>query len=269
MVPSNNNRTVLITGASAGIGRAFAEVWAEAGFNLFLTARREGRLQEIAHQLQSEQDIQIDILPMDLINPDAPKMIHQHCLDNNIHIDALVNNAGYGDVGEFEKINWDSHQDFLQVMVNAVVHLTYLFLPGMIKKKYGRIINIASMAPFMPLSKKAGLYSPAKIFQIKFSESIQIQYFDKGIYCSAVCPGLTRSEMHEVPNNAPNWLWMNSRTVAQQGFDAVMKGKTLIINGTLNKIFVFLAKFIPEKTTMFLWDLMEYLSKIVLKIHPF
>ena len=112
-------------------------------------------------------------------------------------------------------------------------------------------------------------YIVLRKYFIKFSESIQIQYFDKGIYCSAVCPGLTRTEMHEVPNNAPNWLWMDSRTVAQQGFNGVMKGKTLIINGTLNNFFVILAKFIPEKTTMFLWDLMEYLSKIVLKIHPF
>ena len=100
-------------------------------------------------------------------------------------------------------------------------------------KKYGRIINLASVAPFMPLSG-GGLYSPTKIFQIKFAESIQIQYLDKGIYCSAVCPGLTRTEMHEIPSNLPNWLWMDSRTVAQQGFNGVMKGKTLIINGTLN-----------------------------------
>ena len=84
MALSNNNRTVLITGASAGIGRAFAEVWAEAGFNLLLTARREDRLQEIAHQLQSEQDVKVDILPMDLADPEAPNMIHQHCLDNKI-----------------------------------------------------------------------------------------------------------------------------------------------------------------------------------------
>jgi len=264
MTPSNNKKTVLITGASAGIGRAFAEVWAEAGFNLLLTARREDRLQEIAHQLQSEQDVQVNIIPMDLADPEAPKKIHQHCLDNNIHIDALINNAGYGMSGEFEQMNWESHQNFLQVMVNAVVQLTYLFLPGMIQKKYGRIINLASMAPYLPSPSMAGLYSPVKIFQIKFSESIQIQYLDKGIYCSAVCPGLTRSEfheaagMHEVVASAPKWLWMDSRTVAQQGFDAVMKGKTLIINGKLNKAFVILAKFIPENLTR---SVAQYLSK--------
>ena len=259
----NQKKTVLITGASAGIGRAFAGVWAEAGFDLVLTARREARLEEIADELKVHDGIKVYTLPMDLADPEAPSKIHQYCVDKEIHIDALVNNAGYGNPGNFEEISWKSHQDFLQVMVTAVTELTYLFLPGMMQRQYGRIINLASLAPFIPSPVMAGLYSPVKIYQIKFSESVHIQYHQKNIYCSAVCPGLTYSEFHEAAGmhevkSAPEWMWMDARTVAEQGLDAVMKGKSLIINGSLNKFFAVLSKVIPKKVTR---SIAMYLSK--------
>ena len=254
MTELHQNKTVLIPGASAGIGKAFADVWAEAGFNLVLTARREARLVEIANELKTRNGIEVYTLPMDLADPQAPSKIYQYCVDKEIHIDALVNNAGYGPRGKFEEISWDSHQNFIQVMVSAVVKLTHLFLPGMIRNNYGRIINLASIAPLIPSPVMAGLYSPVKIFQIKFSESIHLQYQDRGIYCSAVCPGLTRSEFHEAAGmhevmNAPKWMWMEARTVAEQGFVAVMKGKGFIINGSLNKFFAILSKVIPKRVT--------------------
>ena len=254
MTELHQNKTVLITGASAGIGKAFADVWAEAGFNLILTARREARLVEIANELKTRNGIEVYTLPMDLADPQAPSKIYQYCVDKGIHVDALVNNAGYGPRGKFEEISWDSHQDFIQVMVSAVVKLTHLFLPGMIRNNYGRIINLASIAPLIPSPVMAGLYSPVKIFQIKFSESIHLQYQDRGIYCSAVCPGLTRSEFHEAAGmhevmNAPKWMWMEARTVAEQGFVAVMKGKGFIINGSLNQFFAILSKVIPKRVT--------------------
>ena len=259
----NQKKTVLITGASAGIGRAFADVWAEAGFNIVLTARREDRLLEIADEIRAHNDIEVYTIPMDLADPEAPSKIHQYCVDKGINIDALVNNAGYGNPGKFEEISWESHQDFLQVMVTAVTELTYLFLPGMVERQYGRIINLASLAPFIPSPVMAGLYSPVKIYQIKFSESIHIQYLDQNIHCSAVCPGLTYSEFHEAAGmhevgSAPKWMWMDARTVAEQGFVAVMKGKGLIINGSLNKFFAVLSKVIPRKIIR---SIALYLSK--------
>ena len=250
----NTNKTVLITGASSGIGEAFARVFFDEEFDLVLTARRLDRLEKLAEELRSKKTGNIYVFAADLSDPESPKKILEYCSVNNIHIDALVNNAGYGNSGKFEEASWQSHQDFLQLMVTAVTELTYLFLPGMIEKKYGRIINLASLAPFIPSPDMAGLYSPVKIFQIKFSESIHQQYLEQNIYCSAVCPGLTRSEFHVAANmpeiaNAPNWLWMDSLTVAKQGYDAVMKGRSLIINGGLNKFFAILTKVIPEKLT--------------------
>lgn len=167
----NVNKTVLITGASSGIGEAFAQVFSEQGFDLVLTARRQDRLESIASNLKLIRPTNIHIIQADLSDPMAPKNILDFCTKNEIHIDCLVNNAGYGNPGKFEETPWQSHQDFLQVMVTAVTELTYLFLPGMIKKQYGRIINLASLAPYMPAPDMAGLYSPVKIFQIKFSES--------------------------------------------------------------------------------------------------
>ena len=250
----NARKTVLITGASSGIGEAFAKVFFDEGFNLVLTARREDRLQALAEQLRKDKNGGIHVVAADLSQPSAPQKILNYCSNKNIHIDCLVNNAGYGNPGKFEEISWQSHQDFLQVMITAVTELTYLVLPGMIEKQYGRIINLASLAPMIPSPDMAGLYSPVKIFQIKFSESIHQQYLDQNIFCSAVCPGLTRSEFHVAANmhevaNSPNWLWMDSMTVAKQGFDAVMKGKSFIINGGLNKFFAVLAKAIPENLT--------------------
>ncbi|MBT5217638.1 MAG: SDR family oxidoreductase [Gammaproteobacteria bacterium] len=244
-------KTVLITGASSGIGEAFAQVFLEAGFNLVITARRMNRLEDLKVKLLKNSDARIDLISMDLSKLEAPKYIHQYCVDNEIHIDALVNNAGYGNTGKFEEMEWERHQNFLQVMVNTIVELTYLFLPSMVNNGYGRIINVASLAPFIPSPDMAGLYSPVKIFQIKFSESIHLQYLDKGIHCSAVCPGLTRTEFHIAAGmdevaKAPKWLWMDSKTVARQGLDAVMNGKMILINGRLNKFFAILAKIIPQ-----------------------
>jgi hypothetical protein len=133
----------------------------------------------------------------------------------------------------------------------------------MIERQYGRIINLASLAPFIPSPVMAGLYSPVKIYQIKFSESIYIQYLDQNIHCSAVCPGLTHSEFHETAGmlevgSAPKWMWMDAKTVAEQGFAAVMKGKGLIINGSLNKFFPVLSKVIPRRIIR---SIALYLSK--------
>ena len=124
----NVNKTVLITGASSGIGEAFAQVFSEQGFDLVLTARRQDRLESIASNLKTN----IHIIQADLSDPMAPKNILDFCTENGIHVDCLVNNAGYGNPGKFEEIPWQSHQDFLEVMVTAVTELTYLFLPGMI-----------------------------------------------------------------------------------------------------------------------------------------
>lgn len=252
---SDQNRTVLITGASAGIGKSFAEVFFKNGFNLVLTARRTDRLEAIkANLLQTSKNQEIHIISADLSNEVAPREIFNFCKEQNIHIDALVNNAGYGNPKSFEKVRWDEHSDFIQVMIGSVTELIHVFLPGMIDRRYGRIINVASLAPYIPPADRGGLYSPVKIYQIKLSEGIHYEYMDQNIFCTALCPGLTRSEFHIAANmpevaNTPDFLWMSSEKVAEQGYEAVMSGKNLIINGWLNKFFALISMVIPKILT--------------------
>ena len=249
-------KTVLITGASAGIGKSFAEVFYRNGFDLVLTARRTGRLESVKEELikSNVNNGKIILYPADLSKSKTPFEIYNYCKEKNIHIDSLVNNAGYGNPDSFDKIPWSSHSDFIQVMITAVTELIHLFLPKMIERQYGRIINVASLAPYIPPADRGGLYSPVKIFQIKLAEGIHYQYMDRNIYCTAVCPGLTRSEFHIAANmpevaNTPDFLWMSSEHVAEQGFKAVMNGNNLIINGWLNKFFAVLSKMIPSRLT--------------------
>mgnify|MGYP001334854248 FL=1 len=252
---SDQSKTVLITGASAGIGKSFAEVFFKNGFNLVLTARRMDRLESLrANLMLSSNNQKIDIISADLSDEDAPKKIFNFCIEQNIHIDALVNNAGYGNPKSFEKVRWDEHSDFIQVMIGSVTELIHIFLPGMINKRYGRIINVASLAPYIPPADRGGLYSPVKIYQIKLSEGIHYEYMDQNIFCTALCPGLTRSEFHIAANmpevaNTPDFLWMSSERVAEQGYKAVMSGKNLIINGWLNKFFALISMIIPKILT--------------------
>ena len=127
---NDQNKTALITGASAGIGKSFAEIFFKNGFNLVLTARRIDRLNALKEQLlQSSKNQKIDIIPADLSDEEAPQQIFNFCKERNIHIDALVNNAGYGNPKAFEKIKWDDHSDFLQVMINSVTQMIHSFLP--------------------------------------------------------------------------------------------------------------------------------------------
>jgi len=261
---NDQNKTALITGASAGIGKSFAEIFFKNGFNLVLTARRIDRLNALKEELlQSSKNQKIDIIPADLSDEEAPQQIFNFCKERNIHIDALVNNAGYGNPKAFEKIKWDDHSDFLKVMINSVTQMIHSFLPGMIDKQYGRIINVASLAPYIPPADRGGLYSPVKIYQIKLSEGIHFEYMDQNVYCTALCPGLTRSEFHiaaDMPEvaNTPEFLWMTSEQVAEQGYNAVMSGKNLVINGWLNKFFALISMIIPKNITK---TIGKYLTK--------
>ena len=264
----DQGRTVLITGASAGIGKSFSEVFFKNGFNLVLTARRAEKLEAVKVELlKSSSNQSIHIITSDLSDINAPQEIFNFCRERNIRIDALVNNAGYGNPESFEMIPWDSHAAFLRVMVTAVTELIYLFLPDMIKNQYGRIINVASLAPYIPPADRGGLYSPVKMYQIKLSQGIHYEYMDQNIFCTAVCPGLTRSEFHIAANmpevaNTPNFLWMTSESVAEQGYQAVMSGRSIIINGWLNRFFALISKSIPMILTK---RIGRYLTKKRLK----
>ncbi|MEI6667708.1 MAG: SDR family oxidoreductase [Acidobacteriota bacterium] len=245
-------RTALITGASAGIGAAFAHVFAEHGFDLVLTARRGDRLTELAKTLATQHGRRVHIVAADLADPTAPARIEREITAAGITIDALINNAGYGLPGNFLDCTWDQHRDFLQVMVTAVADLTRRFLPGMIARRYGRIINVASLAGLVPVSAGHTMYGASKSMVIKFSQSLALETMASDVHVTALCPGFTYSEFHDVNgmrtqvSQLPAFMWMDAETVARQGYDAVMRGDMVCVNGRVNRCIAFITRVMPQ-----------------------
>ena len=246
-------KNALITGASSGIGKDMAFVMAEKGINLVLLARRESILNEIKHDLEKKFQIKVLIITSDLSQITEYQRIHDECLNNDFSPDFLVNNAGYGTLNSFHKTSYEDHIKFINVLSTSVIALTQLFLQNMLDKGFGRIINIASLAGFAPASNSGGMYTAVKSMIIKHSEGIHKEYSNKNIFCCAVCPGFTHTEFHDqmgdFKRSIPSFMWMDSKTVAEQAFNETMKGKDLFINGGINKFLAFLMWLTPKWLT--------------------
>jgi uncharacterized protein len=248
-----NSRTALITGASSGIGEAFAEVFATHGFDLVITARREDRLRAVAARLEERYGIRVLVFVADHARQDTAERLCTELAARGLTIDALVNNAGYGVPGTFVASPWQRHQDMLQVMVVGLAELTHRLLPGMIDRGYGRIINVASLAGLVPTPGGHTLYAAAKALVIKFSEALSNEVRKHNIHVSAVCPGFTISEFHDVTGtreqmkSLPPWMWLDAPTVARQGFEAVMAGTPIYINGRVNRSIALLVRYVPQR----------------------
>ncbi|MBI4886741.1 MAG: SDR family oxidoreductase [Acidobacteria bacterium] len=246
-------RTALITGASAGIGAAFAEVFAAEGFDLVVTARREDRLRALAGRLEARYGARVHVEVADLSEPDAPERLCASLAARGIAIDALVNNAGYGIPGAYLASDWPRQAALLQVMVVAVAELTHRLLPGMVERRYGRVINVASLAALVPPPAGHTLYAASKAFVVRFSEALAGEVRPAGVHVTALCPGFTRSEFHDVTGTRatvgrlPGWLWMDAATVAREGFDAVMAGTPVYVTGRINRVIALLARHLPQK----------------------
>jgi short-subunit dehydrogenase len=246
----------LITGASAGIGGAFADVFASEGFDLVITARREDRLRALAARLEQAYGHRVHVIVSDLARRDAPGQLHRELEARGLTIDALVNNAGYGVPGTYLASSWERHDAMLQVMVVSVSELTYRLLPGMIERRYGRIINVASLAGLVPAPAGHTLYAATKAFAIKFSEALSHEVRRHGVHVTALCPGFTLSEFHDVTgtraqvSKLPSWMWMDAPTVARQGFEAVMAGAPIYINGSANRAIAAFVRHLPQPVVM-------------------
>jgi uncharacterized protein len=245
-------KTALITGASAGIGAALARVFAQNGFDLVLTARRADRLDAVAAEIARTYGRSVRVIAADLADPASPRRICDELADAGVTIDALVNNAGYGLPGGLLQSSWDQHRDFIQVMVTAIAELCFRLAPGMVERERGWIINVGSVAGLVPGSAGHTLYGAVKSLVIKFSQSLALELRPKGVHVTALCPGFTYSEFHDVNGmraqvgQLPKWMWMDADTVARQGFDAVMRGDIVYVNGAWNKTLVTLVRYMPD-----------------------
>jgi uncharacterized protein len=251
MTREGSGRTALVTGASAGIGAAFARVLAERGYRVILTARRVDRLEAIATELRDRHGVEADTIGADLADPASPARLVGELEWRGLHVDLLVNNAGYGVPGRFEQPSWAQHEAFVRVMVTAVCELTYRLLPGMVERQWGRIINVASLAGHLPAPAGHTLYAASKSFLIRFSEALAAERAADGVYTTAVCPGFTYSEFHDVTgtrarvSQMPAFLWMDAASVAEQGYAAVMRGTPVYIPGGANRTIAWLARVFP------------------------
>lgn len=249
-------RLCLITGASAGIGTEFARLYAERGYDLALTARRSDRLEALAVELKETWGATCLTISADLADRTAPKAILDEIGAKGRHVDALVNNAGYGLQGNYLSSTWEDHAAFMQVLVEAPLELSHRVLTGMQARRFGRIINVASLAGHMPGSAGATLYGASKAFLIKFSQSLNLENQTTGVHVSALCPGFTITEFHDVNgmrdqiSKLPAWMWQDARKVVELGFDAVEANKAIEVTGGVNKSIAALAKLLPDGVAM-------------------
>jgi uncharacterized protein len=253
MVKTSMGKTALVTGASAGIGRAFAEQLASDGFDLVLTARRRQRLDELASALETKYGVRASVVAADLADPGAPDHIMAEVNARQIPIDVLINNAGFGIKTTFQATPWVQHAQLIQVEVTAVAHLTHLCLPGMLERGYGRIVHVASLAGLLPGAPANTLYAAAKSFLVKFTESLTAELTDTGVHVCAVCPGFTYSEFHDVKgtrpivSRLPAAMWQNADQVAREGINAVMRGEVVHVTGPLNRAVAAFVQHLPPR----------------------
>jgi short-subunit dehydrogenase len=245
--------TALITGASAGIGKAFAEELASRKTNLVLVARSEAKLNLLAQQLQEDYQIQVDVIVKDLTETDAAQAVFAAVQAKGLTIDLLINNAGFGDYGDFAERDGEWQIKMIQLNILALVDLTHKFLPLMRQRRSGSIINIASVAAFQPIPYMS-VYAASKAFVLSFSEAIWAENRNYGVGILAVCPGPTETEFFKIakfPEAFASKQGNNYTTpeqVVKESLQALEKGHSNIVPGGLaNQIIVNISRFFPRE----------------------
>jgi len=250
-MPTETRGAVLITGASAGIGRAFACAYAKRNRDLVLVARREGPLQEVATALAAAHGVIATVIPADLSDPATPDRLWQDLADRQLEIGCLVNNAGFGTPGPLCEIPWARHRASLEVMTSAPVHLVHLFAPTMARRGRGAIINVASLSALLPPHAGGTLYYPVKSFLYQFSLAMREELRVSGVHVTVLCPGFTATDFQTAAGGTvesvalPRWMWSNPTDVAETGITANDRNKAVCVPGIINKVIAVGFKLMP------------------------
>lgn len=235
----------LITGATAGIGYELAKLFAADHFNLILVARDEARLKNVAAELKNAHKIETIVLPKDLSNSAAPREIFDAVHDTPVSV--LVNNAGFGSQGAFADEKLDLSLNMMHVNMDALVQLTRLFLPPMLSRRQGRILNVGSTAGFQP-GPFTNIYYATKAFVFSFSVALAEELIGTGVTVTTLCPGFTKTEFHERAGfqRSSSWLaMMSAKDVAQIGYHGLINGKRIVIAGWRNKLTAAISRRLP------------------------
>jgi hypothetical protein len=242
--------TALITGASSGIGECFAYALARDGYDLVLVARREARLKDVAEKAKGFGAKRTEVMAADLARIGTPAELHARIAAAGIEIDCLINNAGFGTNGRFDRLPLEREIEEIELNVVTVVALTRLFLPAMIERRRGSIINVASTAAFQPVPYMS-TYAATKAFVLNFTEGLATEIAGTGVRILALCPGPVRTEFQAVANNdsplVPRFAYMSADTVVEQALSALARGRTVRINGFFNLVAATVACLAPRR----------------------
>lgn len=246
------HKTALVTGASAGIGMAFANLLAAEEYNLVVTARREDRLRTLADFLTERHDVQVRAIPMDLAAPDGPQRLYDEVHDADQPVDLLVNNAGFGGVGRFEALDYIRQRQMIDVNVSALTGLARLFLPDMKVRACGGIINVASTAAFQAGPFMA-VYYASKAYVLSFSEALSEECRGTGVTVTCLCPGVTATEFFESAGFRDMPLYrlgmMDAARVVRRGYDGWRAGRAVVLPSLLNQMLVWGSRSLPRAVT--------------------
>ena len=250
MVDAYADRWALVTGASSGIGAEFARLLAGRGMHLVLAARREEPMRELAADLFTRHGTRTEIIPADLTQPSDVARLAEEIERKGIEIELLVNNAGFGVVADVPNTNREAVLDLISINIAALTDLTYRYLPKMMERKHGGIINVASVAAFQPVAYM-GAYAASKSFVLHFSEALWAEARDHGVTIVALCPGVTRTSFFEIAG-APGWLKKTAASepehVVRAALRALEKRRNYVVPGWKNYILSLLVRLAPRRT---------------------
>ncbi len=242
--------TAVITGASGGLGREFARLFAKDGYNLILAARNGEKLQKLKEETEKEYGVTAEIFICDLSETEAPEKLFAFCEEKQAEIAALVNNAGFGDFGEFYRSDLTKQTEMVQVNDMALMRLTRLILPQMIARKSGKILNVASVAAFAP-GPLMSVYYATKAFVLSFTEALAVETKPYNVSITALCPGPTKTGFESAAALEKSGLFKNLKNAdaaktAAFGYKKMNKGKVIAVHGAGNRFLVRMMKFAPR-----------------------
>ena len=243
--------TCLVTGASAGIGAEIARELARRGLGVTLAARREEKLRELAEELSGEHGVRAETISVDVSDKDARRRMKSELEDRGLTVEVLVNNAGYGSGGKFIRLDPDSEAEMIRLNVEAVIALTGSFLPEMVERGRGAILNLASLIAFQPVPFQA-TYGATKAAVLSFSEAIHEELRGTGVTITAVCPGPVRTEFGEqggfggADDKIPGFMWLEPDKVAVDAVDGLANGERVVVPGALNQLAAYAGHYMPR-----------------------
>jgi short-subunit dehydrogenase len=243
----DSDKWAVITGASSGIGRALAFEFASGRFNLVLTARNEAALTEVAAQCSTRYGIRVDVLPADLGNPASLNNLVDSLNTLGRSCEVLVNNAGFGIHGEFVSTDIERNTELVNVQIIAALRLTKAILPGMILRRRGRILNVASVYSYSPVPLQS-VYSACKAFLLSFSSALQNEVRDAGVTVTVFCPGITQTEFRSRAGirEKRKSSGMTAQAAAHLAYVETLRGTHIVVPGIANRLFVLVARLLPQ-----------------------